>query len=122
MSGNCSVLDHPLHPRPAPLASNKVPTMARRRPSLKDTPDQGDRGARTADRGYGRPVQAKPPAIEPLLTYKAAAKALNLPYFKMQRAARAGLFPTYRVLNGRRLLKLSEVVAVIDSTREGGDK
>jgi hypothetical protein len=61
-------------------------------------------------------------ATEKLLTYKAAAGALGVPYFKIQRAARAKFVPTYRVFNGRRLLKLSEVVAVIDSTREGGDR
>lgn len=59
--------------------------------------------------------------VEKLLTYKAIADTLGVPYFKVQRAVRAKLFPTYRVLNGRRLLKLSEVVAVIDSTREGGE-
>jgi hypothetical protein len=59
---------------------------------------------------------------ERLLTYKATAGALGVPYFKVQRAARAKLFPTYRLFNGRRLLKLSEVVAVIDSTREGGER
>jgi hypothetical protein len=59
---------------------------------------------------------------EKLLTFRATADALGVPYFKVQRAARAKLFPTYRVFNGRRLLKVSEVVAAIDSTREGGDK
>jgi hypothetical protein len=65
------------------------------------------------------PVQAAP---EKLLTYRAAAEALGLPYFKIQRAARAGLFATYRVFTGRKLLKLSEVAAVIDASREGGDR
>jgi hypothetical protein len=58
---------------------------------------------------------------EKLLTYRATADAIGLPYYKIQRAARAGLLPTYRLLNGRRLLKLSDVAAVIDSTREGGE-
>jgi hypothetical protein len=59
---------------------------------------------------------------EKLLTYKAAAEALGVPYFKVQRAAAAGCFPTYCIFNGRRLVKLSEVLAVIDATREGGDR
>lgn len=59
---------------------------------------------------------------EKLLTYKAAAEALGIPYYKVQRAARAGIISTYRLLNGRRLLKLSDVVAVIDGTREGGER
>jgi len=56
---------------------------------------------------------------EKLLTYKAAADALGIPYFKVQRAAKARLFPTYRLLNGRPLLRLSEVIAAINATREG---
>jgi len=59
-------------------------------------------------------------AGQPLLTLKAAAEALNLPYFKLQRAARAGLIPTYSVYNSRRLVRLSEVVAIIDASRQGG--
>lgn len=60
------------------------------------------------------------PAPEPFLTIKDAAKRLGLPVFKLQRAARAGLFPTYRFLNGRILMRLSEVVASIEATRAGG--
>jgi len=56
---------------------------------------------------------------EKFLTYKAAADALNIPYFKIQRAAKAKLFPTYRFLNGRPLLRLSEVIAAINATRDG---
>jgi predicted site-specific integrase-resolvase len=58
--------------------------------------------------------------VERLVTVKATAEALGVPYHQIQRAVRAGVFPTYRVFNGRRLLKLSEVVAVIERTREGG--
>lgn len=59
---------------------------------------------------------------EKLLTFRATADALGVPYYKIQRAARGGVLPTYRLLNGRRLLKLSDVIAVIDATREGGDQ
>ena len=59
-------------------------------------------------------------AAEKLLTYKAAADALGVPYYKVQRAARGGLVPTYRLLNGRKLLKLTDVVAIVDASREGG--
>lgn len=55
-----------------------------------------------------------------LLTFNQAAAALGLPVWKLRRAAKAGLFPTYHVLNTRRLVRLSEVVAAIDATREGG--
>ena len=57
---------------------------------------------------------------EKLLTFKAVAEALGIPYYKVQRAARARLFPVYRIYNGRPLLKLSEVMAVIDGSRVGG--
>lgn len=59
---------------------------------------------------------------EKLLTLKAVAEALGLPYFKLQRAARAGAIPTYHLHNRRRLVRLSEVVAVINGTRQTGEK
>ena len=64
-------------------------------------------------------LQAVP---EKYLTFRATADALGMSYPKVQRAARAGILPTYRLLNGRRLLKLSDVAAVIDGTREGGER
>jgi hypothetical protein len=60
------------------------------------------------------------PVPEKLLTIKAAAAALGLPTFKVNRAARAGLIPTYTLLNSRRLVRLSEIIAVINSTRSEG--
>jgi excisionase family DNA binding protein len=62
-----------------------------------------------------------PAALPKFLTIGAAAKVIGIPYFKLQRAVRAGLIPSYRLLNNRRLLKLSEVLAAIDSTREVGE-
>jgi hypothetical protein len=59
-------------------------------------------------------------AVEPLLTYRAAAEALRVPYFKIQRAARKGFFPVYHLLNRRPLVRLSEVIAAIERTRQGG--
>ena len=61
-----------------------------------------------------------PGISEQLLTLRSAADALGLPYFKVQRAARLKLFPVYRLLNKRPLVRLSEVVAVIERSREGG--
>ena len=75
-----------------------------------------------ASRNRKRPWMHKRPAeasFEKLMTFGAAADALGIPYFKIQRAAKAKLFPTYRLLNGRPLLRLSEVVAAIDASREG---
>lgn len=49
--------------------------------------------------------------FEPLVTFKEAAEQLGLPYFKIQRAARAGLIPTYSLLNSRRYVRVSELIA-----------
>lgn len=57
---------------------------------------------------------------EKLFTIQQAADILGLPHFKLDRAARAGLIPTYRVFNSRRLVRLSEVIAAIEATRKGG--
>jgi hypothetical protein len=51
---------------------------------------------------------------EPFLTYQAAADVLDLPLFKIRRAAKAGLFPTYSLLNKRKLVRLSEIVTAIE--------
>ena len=57
---------------------------------------------------------------EPLLTLKDVAKRLGLPAFKVTRAAKLGIFPTYTLLNNRKLARLSEVVAAIERSRTGG--
>ncbi len=57
---------------------------------------------------------------ERLLTLRKAADAVGAKYWHIQRAARAGHFPVYRPYNTRPLVKLSEVVAYIDSCRQGG--
>lgn len=57
---------------------------------------------------------------ERLLTLHQAAEALGLRYWQLQRATKRGTIPTYAPF-GRKLVKLSEVVAYIDSCRQGGD-
>ena len=59
-------------------------------------------------------------APEKLITLKAAAETLGLPTWKLSRAAKHGVFPVYRILNTRRLVKLSEVMAAIEASRQGG--
>ena len=58
--------------------------------------------------------------LEKLITLKAAADSLGLPVWKLSRAAKQNLFPTYSLLNSRRLVKLSEIVAAIEASRQGG--
>jgi hypothetical protein len=40
-----------------------------------------------------------------LATIKVAAERLEIPYWKLQRAAKRGLFPTFSLLNSRRLVR-----------------
>jgi excisionase family DNA binding protein len=56
---------------------------------------------------------------EKLLTLHQAAEELGLHYWQLQRAVRRGDIPAYTPF-GRKLIKLSEVVAYIDSCRQGG--
>lgn len=53
--------------------------------------------------------------LERLRTFQDAADALGLPYFKIQRAARLGLIPTYRLFNSRRYVKLSDLLAALSA-------
>lgn len=57
---------------------------------------------------------------EKLITGKQLAEALGLPLFKVQRAIKAGVIPSYRLYNSRRLVRLSEAVAAIEASRKGG--
>src|SRR5262249_29610794 len=57
---------------------------------------------------------------EPFLTLTVVAEQLGIPVFKIRRAAKRGLFPTYFLLNGRKLARLSEVEAAIERSCSGG--
>jgi hypothetical protein len=52
-----------------------------------------------------------------LLTIAQAAGELNLPAWKLWRAARAGLIPTYTFFNTRKLVRVSDV---LESLQSGG--
>jgi hypothetical protein len=67
-----------------------------------------------------------PPPITPpeqFISIKECAEQLGLRYFKLQRAVRANLVPSYTLLNSRKLVRLSEVVVAIESSgnREASD-
>jgi hypothetical protein len=53
--------------------------------------------------------------IEPFHTIKDAARILQIPYWKLQRAVKAELIPSYRLLNSKRYVKLCEIESVIQS-------
>jgi excisionase family DNA binding protein len=52
---------------------------------------------------------------EKLYTIRQVAALLNIPPWKLRRSIKRGLIPCHRLLNSRRLLRLSEVLAAIDS-------
>lgn len=54
------------------------------------------------------------------MTLKEASTKLQIPYWKLQRAARQRLVKTYSFFNKRSLVRLSEVLALIEASREGG--
>lgn len=66
------------------------------------------------------PHHAPGTSAERLLTIKEAADAIGAKYWQVQRAVRRGDIPSYTPFNSRPLVKLSEVVAYIDSCRQGG--
>jgi len=51
------------------------------------------------------------------LTLKQAAFELNLPYFKIQRAAKRGLFPTHKLVNSRPLVRIADIKAAIERSQ-----
>lgn len=59
---------------------------------------------------------------EKLMLISEAADAVGAKPWQLDRAVRRGLIPSYTPFNSRRLVKLSEVVAYIDSCRQGGDQ
>lgn len=66
------------------------------------------------------PHSAPGTAAERLLTIKEAAEVVGAKYWHIQRLVRRGAIPSYTPYNSRPLVKLSEVVAYIDSCRQGG--
>ena len=56
---------------------------------------------------------------EKLVTIKVASDKTGIPYWKLQRAAKRGLFQTYRILNSRSLVRVSEIIAAIERSCHG---
>jgi excisionase family DNA binding protein len=68
------------------------------------------------------PYHAPGSVAEKLLTTHEAAEVVGAHYWQLQRAIKRGDIPSYTPFNSRRLVKLSEVVAYINSCRQGGAK
>lgn len=58
---------------------------------------------------------------EPLLTLQQAAKKLGVHAWALRRAVKSGTIPAYQPFNGRKLVRLSEVVAAINASKTGGE-
>ena len=53
--------------------------------------------------------------FDQLRTYRDAAATLRIPYFKIQRAARTGIIPTYSIFNGRKYVKLRDIIDLMSA-------
>jgi excisionase family DNA binding protein len=58
--------------------------------------------------------------VEPFLTLQQAAKELGLHVWALRRAVKSGAIPAYQPFNGRKLVRLSEVVSAINASKIGG--
>jgi excisionase family DNA binding protein len=63
---------------------------------------------------------AHEPAPKLLFSMKEAAERLGVPLWKVRRAVKSGLLPTYTFYDTKKYLRLAEVEAVILRSREGG--
>jgi excisionase family DNA binding protein len=59
-------------------------------------------------------------AQEKLHTIAEAADCLGVHRWALRRAIKRGAIPSYTPFNSRRLVRLSEVVAFIETSRQGG--
>jgi excisionase family DNA binding protein len=59
--------------------------------------------------------------VEPFLTLQQAAKELGVHTWALRRAVKSGAIPAYQPFNGRKLVRLSEIVATINASKVGGE-
>jgi excisionase family DNA binding protein len=59
--------------------------------------------------------EASPGQPEKLYTFQEAADILKIYAWKIRRAVKKGLIPSYTLLNSRRLVRLSEVIAAMNA-------
>lgn len=58
--------------------------------------------------------------LDPLISINDAAEAVGAKYWQVLRAVKRGLIPCYTPFNSRKLVRLSDVLAVIEASRQGG--
>jgi hypothetical protein len=61
------------------------------------------------------PAHSSSNELDQLRTFRDAADRLGIPYFKVQRAARRGLIPTYSILNTRKYVTLRDILSRMSS-------
>lgn len=66
------------------------------------------------------PEPTIPIPVEPFLTLQQAAKELGVHIWALRRAINAGTIPAYQPFNGRKLVRLTEVVTAINASKVGG--
>jgi excisionase family DNA binding protein len=66
----------------------------------------------------GQNESTDPVRYEAFLTLREAAEALGLPLWKLRRATKSGLLPSYRFVNSRPLVRLSDIQALIEQSRK----
>jgi len=59
---------------------------------------------------------------EEFLTIPKAASLLGIPTTTLRRAVKSGLVPSYRPLGQRVRVRLSEIIAVIEAQKVGGQR
>jgi hypothetical protein len=57
--------------------------------------------------------------VEPFRTMREVSELIQIPYYQVVRAVKAGVIPHHTLLNGKKYLLLSEVLATI--RRHGGE-
>jgi len=59
--------------------------------------------------------------LEQFCTIKEAADAIGARDWQVRRAVNRGLIPHYQPFSSRKLVRLSDVLAVIEASRKGGE-
>lgn len=70
-----------------------------------------------------KPIRTLPErsdGVERMLSLKEAAELLGVHLWALRRAVKAGKIPAYAPFNGRKLVRLSEVIAAIEASKIGG--
>lgn len=59
--------------------------------------------------------------VEPFLDVAAGSQGIGVHPWALRRAVKSGTIPAYQPFNGRRLVRLTEVVAAITAPKIGGE-